>query len=210
MSARAVVVTAISLTSACAERAPARPPKVARDLPTLHQPSSRDDLLKAVFAAIVAGDSASLMSLGEPEQEWKTTLECPPPGSIGLQLQRDQFVTLVDKTKGLHVDLINVTEDRVLLDLPTGYDDGYGCKTKVALTFHRLLLELRVTASVVVRRAPGPTPTRAQRASAPRVFAFSKVLCYRGCSVKHPDRHDDHRQPGELQPALDGGCGLVV
>jgi len=32
----------------------------------------------------------------------------------------------------------------VLADFPQGHDDGYGCKTRVAMKFHRLVLELLI------------------------------------------------------------------
>ena len=127
-------------------------PAMAHD-PAYAPPTTRDELLKSVFGALAAGDPAWLISLGDPEVEWKATLECPPPLS-SLREQRDEMATLIEKTKGLHVELVDVVEDRLLLDLPKGYDDGFGCTTRVAFMDHRLVLGLRVMTSTGATR-PG-------------------------------------------------------
>ncbi len=107
--------------------------------------TSRDNLVRAFFAALSARDVAALMRLKGSEHE--STLECTPPLSSDPDEQRRPFAMIVEQTKELRIELVDVIEDTVLADLPAGYDDGYGCRTKVALRFHRLVLGLRLTSA---------------------------------------------------------------
>lgn len=106
----------------------------------------RDEFLTRLFAAVAAHDAAAMDELGDPEREWLATLECAPR-SADFDRERSKFQWVVDRTKDVRFDLQGVDEDTPLLDMRQGQDDGFGCRTKVAMRFHRLVLRVRATSS---------------------------------------------------------------
>jgi hypothetical protein len=128
---------------ACGSHAVA--PAAVAPAPERVQPSSPDELVRALLAASYSGDPAALDRIIDPDAIQTAACQKYEAGDPEAKKTRDAFARRAKWTKGTKLELVGIASDHATKTFAAGDQTTPGCTAKVALAIHDIAFDVDTT-----------------------------------------------------------------